>query len=83
VAWGKDERGEAREQLGGRHDDVRGALALVLALVGDAAVPGQAQPLEHQRRAKDVAAEPLAAVTIGSSSHNVEHSEATRASRHR
>jgi hypothetical protein len=42
VAWGEDECGEAREQLGGRHDDVRGALALVLALVGDAAVLGQA-----------------------------------------
>src|SRR5450432_4342837 len=50
-----------------RYAALRGALALVLALVGDAAVPGQAQPLEHQRRAKDVAAEPLAAVTIGSS----------------
>jgi hypothetical protein len=34
VARWEHQRRQAREQLVGRHDDVRGALALVLALIG-------------------------------------------------
>ncbi len=65
VARGRDERGEARQELERRHDAGLGPLsAELLHAVGDAAAGQETEALERERRARAVAAEAFATEVV-------------------
>ena len=70
VARWRDQRGDAREQLDGREDAMRGAVTRSLDRVGDATVAQYREALEREGRTRAVADQLFATdIVVGADAH--------------